>query len=281
VSNDFGGSSPSHSTIFLPQSIDYQLFKMKLLNLINDFGKAKINTLTKYPSILTLHKLGERGRLTNDLTTPFDKEQMYATEKIDGTNVRIICLGNEYLIGSREFILHYSKDVFYDMAQSIVDGIKSLNLDLPKTDTLTVFYGELYGGKTSAHAKQYGVEKVGFRLFDVARFDDLSILTQNLDTISKWRETETTEGIRYGQPFLDKTEFEKFSEIFELVPQIPFQLADFTHLSVLNHLENQIPNTTVALTDTAIGRPEGVIFRNFDRSKIVKIRYEDYQRTLR
>jgi RNA ligase len=254
---------------------------MKLINLINKFGKAKINTLTKYPSILTLHKMGERGRLSADLTTRFDKEQMYATEKIDGTNVRIICLGDEYLIGSREFILHYSKDVFYDMAQSIVDGIKSINIDLPKTESLTVFYGELYGGKTSAHAKQYGVEKVGFRLFDVARFENLDILEQDLDTISKWRETESAEGIRYGQPFLNKTEFEKFKDTFELVPQIPFELTDFTHRSVAENLKKFIPTTNVALTESAQGRPEGVIFRNFDRSKIVKIRYEDYERTLK
>ncbi len=28
----------------------------------------KINSLTKYPSILTYHKLGERGRLTEELS---------------------------------------------------------------------------------------------------------------------------------------------------------------------------------------------------------------------
>lgn len=89
----------------------------KILNMIKDliqeFGKEKINTLTKYPSILTLHKLGEKGRLTNELTTPVEGEIMYATEKIDGTNVRIICYGTEYLIGSREFILHHCGDLYF------------------------------------------------------------------------------------------------------------------------------------------------------------------------
>lgn len=52
--------------------------------LISKYGKEKINTLTKYPSILTLHRIGEKGRLTEELTTPIQGEVLYATEKIDG-----------------------------------------------------------------------------------------------------------------------------------------------------------------------------------------------------
>ena len=75
-----------------------------LKNLVLQHGKQKINSLTKYPSILTLHKLGQKGRLTSEWATDIQGETMFATEKIDGTNVRIICLGNEYLVGSREFL---------------------------------------------------------------------------------------------------------------------------------------------------------------------------------
>ena len=113
--------------------------------LIRQHGKDKINTLTKYPSILTLHKLGERGKLLNELTTPLEGEQLFATEKIDGTNVRIICLGDEYLVGSREFILHYCNDLFYYLTQGIVDGLKQLQVKIPSTSCLTVIYGELFG----------------------------------------------------------------------------------------------------------------------------------------
>ncbi len=254
---------------------------MKLKNLILTFGKAKINTLIKYPSILTLHKMAEKGKLSQELTTDLVGEKMYATEKIDGTNVRLIRLGKELLIGSREFILHYDGEMFFDPAQHIVEGIKNLALNIPETDVLTVFYGEFYGGKTGANAKQYGTDKVDFRLFDVAKFDDLSILEQDLDLISRWRETETPEGMRYGQPFLPKNEFEKYATYFELAPQIAFDLENFTHKNILKQLHTFLPETKVALSELALKRPEGVIFRNENRSKIVKLRFEDYERTLR
>ena len=96
-----------------------------LKELVLKFGKLKINTLTKYPSILTLHQLGEKGKLKSELTTPIENEVLYATEKIDGTNTRIICFGDEYLIGAREFVLHHSDDLYFDNSQGIVEGISN------------------------------------------------------------------------------------------------------------------------------------------------------------
>ena len=61
-----------------------------LKKLVLQYGKQKINSLTKYPSILTLHKLGEKGRLTQELTTDIQGEQLFATEKIDGTNAQLL-----------------------------------------------------------------------------------------------------------------------------------------------------------------------------------------------
>jgi hypothetical protein len=71
-------------------------------DLISKFSKEKINTLTKYPSILTLHKLGKKNILQNELTTPIEGEKMYATEKIDGTSIRLLFYGNERIVGTRD-----------------------------------------------------------------------------------------------------------------------------------------------------------------------------------
>ncbi len=60
---------------------------MMLKGLVEKYGKEKVNILTKYPSILTLHKFGDRGRFTDEITTNVDGETLYASEKIDGTNV--------------------------------------------------------------------------------------------------------------------------------------------------------------------------------------------------
>lgn len=250
-------------------------------DLIKKFGKEKINTLTKYPSILTLHQLGEKGRLRNELTTPILGEKMYATEKIDGTNVRIICYGSEYLIGAREFILHHSQDLYFDNAQGIVDGLKELNIKVQHTEKFTVIYGEFYGGKTTANSKWYGQDKNGFRVFDIAVYDDLSILELSQPEISKWRERETENGIIYGQNFLTRSEMQsKFSD-FELVPLVDFELGDMSHKVVLDNLKKFIPNTNVALSENALKKSEGIVLRNESRTKIVKIRFEDYERTLR
>ncbi len=252
-----------------------------LKTLIQHHGKQKINSLTKYPSILTLHKLGEKGRLTPEFTTDIEREEMFASEKIDGTNVRIICLGDEYLIGSREFILHYCTDLYFDTAQGIVEGIKELSIHPPPSPILTVIYGELFGGKVSSNSKQYGTDRLGFRIFDIAEYPDLSILDQSPEDISRWRERETAEGIIYGQNFLPLDALHAHSDMFEMVPSIPFETGDRSHRTILDNLRQFLPETQVALSGLAQKKPEGVVLRNKDRSKIVKLRFEDYERTLR
>ena len=91
-----------------------------LKQLIKQYGAPALNSLTKYPSIPTLHALGEKGRLTETLNVDFSGDDVYATEKIDGTNARIIMLGDEYIIGSRENLLTHSDDLLFDPAQGIV-----------------------------------------------------------------------------------------------------------------------------------------------------------------
>ncbi len=252
-----------------------------LKELIARFGKEKINTLTKYPSILTLHKLGEKGRLTNELTTPVEDEEMFATEKIDGTNARIVCYGDEYLIGAREFVLHHCHDLYYDTAQGIVDGLKHLNIHIPQTQAFTVVYGEFYGGKTSSNAKWYGQDKNGFRVFDVAVYRNLEILEKPQQEISKWREQETENGIVYGQEFLSRQDIETLFPALNLVPLVEFDAGDFSHRTVLENLKKSLPATNAALSVNALKRSEGIVWRNKGRNKIVKIRFEDYERTLR
>ncbi len=73
---------------------------MSLLNkIIKNHGVEKLNTATKYPSILTYHNLGEKGSLVEShvedkVFESFD--ECYITEKIDGTNARIIFTEDDY-----------------------------------------------------------------------------------------------------------------------------------------------------------------------------------------
>jgi len=251
--------------------------------LIEKYGKDKINALTKYPSILTLHKFGERGRFSNEITTNIDGETLYASEKIDGTNVRIICYGNDFLVGSRNNILHYSNDFYWDESMGIVDQFYKMHMPILKTEKLTIIFGELFGGKITANSKDYGKEAHGYRVFDVAVIDGLDILEAPISEISNWRESPLNSSIndtlRYGQGFVDLDTLKSYN--FELVPQIEFELEGYEHQSVLDALERYISKTNVALTDNAKGGTEGVILRNHDRTKIVKLRFDDYRRTLK
>ncbi len=258
-------------------------------DLISKFGKEKINTLTKYPSILTLHKLGKKNILQNELTTPIDGEKMYATEKIDGTSIRLLFYGNERIVGTRDNLFVYENSDFVNIPKEFFSCVEYVRPFYEKskwnkrfeTDKLTVLFGELYGSNIGQGAKNYGVEKTGFRLFDVAVYNDLSVLDLERDKISKWRERETENGIIYGQNFLKRSEMESQFADFEFVPLVEFDLGDMSHKVVLDNLKKFIPNTNVALSENALRKSEGVVLRNESRSKIVKVRFEDYERTLR
>ncbi len=257
-----------------------------LKDLIFKFGKEKLNTLTKYPSILTLHQLGDKGVLLNEFTTPIQGEKIYATEKVDGTNVRILSFGGEFIFGSREYLLCHNNDLFYDPSQGIVEYLRSINVEslCDTTDKLIVFYGEMYGGKVHANSKNYGTSSVGFRLFDVAIYDDLylHILNKTLPEISRWREKETEQGLVYGQNFISRVELKEcYGDKFDIVPDIEFEVGDMSHETILQNMKKSLPHTRVALTQTALMRAEGLVLRNENRTKIVKIRFEDYEKTIR
>ncbi len=254
-----------------------------LQDLIVKYGKDKINTLTKYPSILTLHQFANKGKFSDQLTTNIEGETLYATEKIDGTNVRLIFWGDEFLIGSRKCILHYSKDLYWDEALGIVNQFYALDIPRLQPKQLTIVYGELFGGKVTAHSKNYGKDKHGFRVFDIAVLDDLSILERPIGEISHWRESSldstVDDTLSYGQNFVNLDALKGFG--YDLVPSLEFPLANLEHQTILDALKRHAAMTQVALSENAVGKTEGVVLRNFDRSKIVKLRFEDYERTLR
>ena len=111
---------------------------LNLDEMIEKYGLEKINSMTKYPSILTYHKIGDKGILQPELTdgTKFD-EEVYVTEKVDGTNTRIIVSGCDYIIGSREDLLYAKGDRIINHSMSIVDTVKSI------ADRVNIFGGQV------------------------------------------------------------------------------------------------------------------------------------------
>ncbi|MDM9583579.1 RNA ligase family protein [Nostoc sp. GT001] len=232
--------------------------------------------MTKYPSIPTYHSLGDKGTLLEE-TVKFDGE-VILTEKIDGTNSRIILLpdGN-FVLGSREELLFAKGDLIGNPALGIVDALKGVADSLPQVqNSITVAYLELYGGKITAASKQYTAQQnVNWRLFDVAVLTNIEILfTKVVQQLAAWRDNG-------GQVFLNEEELSKaaIDYGFELTPRIttipalPVSIQE-TH----EFLKKIIPKTNVALDEGAKGRAEGIVARTISRSAIAKLRFEDYER---
>ena len=247
-----------------------------------DLDLGKLNSATKYPSIPTYHALGERGALLAEHVN-FDGQTLIATEKVDGTNSRIILMPDGcYLIGSREELLYARGDLIHNPALGIVDTLKQTaeriveGVSTP-ADVITVVSLETYGGKTTAAAKQYTSQReFGYRVFDVSRIA-LAHLDASREAIAAWRENG-------GQSFLREQELIELVDSLqlELTPRLEIRKTlPTTIVETHGWLESMIPTTLVALDDSAGGRPEGLVVRTADRSRIAKIRYEDYQRHLK
>jgi len=241
---------------------------------------AKINSMTKYPSILTYHKLGEKGKLLDEVQVEFNSP-VIVTEKIDGVNGRIILFPDGlYIIGSREELLYARGDLIGNPQLGIVDELGPVAQKLATPEVLTVFYFEVYGGNVTKNSKQYTSEKkVGHLLFDVAEIPEFEgLLDLSIEQISSWRNNG-------GQRFLSEEDLR--NTFLEMTPRIGFdhKIAVNVPISMKNtyHWSKQMlaDGTFVKLDPAAQGRPEGVVVRAPDRSRIAKIRFEDYERTFR
>lgn len=244
-----------------------------------------LNSATKYPSIPTYHKFNGENGLLPEIDVNFDDE-VFAFEKIDGTNSRIIKFPNtiiDWFIGSREELLYFSRDLLHIKTMGIVDVLKEIAPSLPfmSENSIVVYYLETYGGKIGKNAKQYSKNgNVGFRLFDIMTIP-ISLLDEmkewSPEQISGWRESG-------NQEFFDLNELSIFMEKIplEIAPQIKNIDPLPTNIKeTYEWLKRTINETSVKLDDSGLGVPEGIVVRNSDRSKIAKIRFQDYKRYLR
>jgi hypothetical protein len=267
---------------------------LKKMN-FDEFDLSKLDTMTKYPSILTYHALGDHKTLLPGFVqdTGFNDDEMYyGTEKVDGTNTRIVLLNDDFMVGSRDRLLYrkgqdinnlknvLAKTVDWDITHTVAEIAKNLSSKNSHDNCLRIAFGETYGNNITQGSRNYVNDKeCAFRLFDLVTEDEETvrkIIDYPIDKIAGWRNHD-------HQHFVDVDELTSFAEANNLnkTPylftikgnEIPKTLND-----VLDWLQ-QFSKTKAGIN--AIGKAEGVVIRSKDRSFIRKLRFEDYEKTLR
>lgn len=255
---------------------------MKDLNL-SSFDVQKLNSMTKYPSILTYHELGDKGMLQESLTEgkSFCGDAII-TEKVDGTNGRIIVYNGDYMIGSREDILYAKGDRVINPTLGIIETLKPLAdklVSMWPTNYLFVVYSEVYGGNVTSASKQYTKSKQwSFRVFDLCGINlekIESLMLMERDKIASWRDNG-------GQHFDNEQNLQSFVDGYKLerVPYLTLMDGRDIPISLKDTYEFlKFFSNSKAVIDSEYGKAEGIVVRTNDRSIIRKIRFEDYERT--
>jgi hypothetical protein len=225
--------------------------------------------------------------LQEELSVTFDEDEVvYLSEKIDGANGRIIFLPDgSYLIGSREDLLYFRGDVLHNPALNIVEALRPIAEHLEqfpdfKLHELTVCYFEIYGAKCSKASKQYTQgNQLGARLFDIQTIRDYqSKLEAEIEEIASWRDSSQGEWMPSWRLF----EWAENRDI-KAVPDIDSCQGSAIPKTIqgAKNLLDDFAFCTQAQIDGEPGKAEGLILRTKDRRKIVKLRHEDYDRTLK
>lgn len=244
-----------------------------------------LNSATKYPSILAYHQPQpeHRGKLEATPCVDFRGREVILTEKVDGTNGRMIILpGGDWFIGSREDLITARGDrvpnqgpVNLAMARALVPAAEQAAAAWDGKDAL-VIWAEVYGAATAAGWQNYSTDKhtVGARIFDVALVDP-HILTQTPAAAAAWRDAG-------GQQFapLDL----KMDLPLERVPQLGVVNGNDIPTDIEGAhawLTSVLTETQVRLDGTGKGQAEGIVIRTAGRDRIAKLRHPDYQKHAR
>lgn len=259
----------------------------------------KFNSMTKYPSILTYHQLGEKGRLLPELQFQLPcGTTIHGTEKVDGTNARLTMIleteGYDFLIGSREEWFTAMGDRIYNNNLGIVDAIQ-YGLDAEeKVETLCTYmesgitglpmgvytiHGEVYGGNINSYKQYTKTKTMGFRVFDISYISIgfcEELIERPIEAVAHWRDNG-------GQKFLDAETRAKICDImgFETVPYLFTINSEDLPTTREETYEFLMKYKETKAGIDASGDAEGVVVRADDRNQfIAKIREEDYRRTL-
>lgn len=250
-------------------------------------GFAKLNSITKYPSIPVYHEMGDRGRLT-EKRVDMGEGPWTVTEKVDGTNARIILTPKGWVIGSREELLCAQGDLVGNPALGIVQALRDyadkLDDEFTFPDRIRVFYQEVYGGRTSQAARCYTADKdvFGAMVFDVAELFEgkvQSLAAMDRSSISLLRDRDR-DRFRVMEAEVGTREWMSLPLGLNSIHPVQVDRLPGDFDDTWNWMLEQV-RAIGAVDSFAIKKDqiEGFVVRSADGSRISKLRFQDYRRT--
>ena len=264
---------------------------------IEKYGLDKMNSLSKFPSILPFHKIGKRGGVTEELN-PIDQiflhqeklGKLFITEKIDGIASRAIVYKNDYLLADKNNFVYAKGDRIYQSI--IIDQMKETVEEFikrnPDPEKVHVIYGITYGYKIGNGTDLYiynDSKKRDFRIFDIYSmgvFEFNNILGQSTKSIIDWRESNKQEFWNYTDlmDFCDGSNV-KIVPVLEtdiFLKDIPDKVDyAFTWLKKFKASKAILDgDINVNNQGSKYGQSKGIVIRNNDRSFIRQLLFEEY-----
>lgn len=250
------------------------------------FDIRRLDSLTKYPSITTWHDF-DAGGAPSEIESDME---LFITEKVDGTNGRIVRLGGQWWIGSRDKLLARNDNGLFPgpsnpIEHAIVNTLRPIAERTIGLDHVTAWYFEVFGDGIGAASKEYarrGSGQVSCRLFDHA-------VIKNSDEVMSWRQEQIAGWRQRGGQTFDSVEnlSTQLSGLVGLVPYLSSSpvLARNLPKTIFDgrpFIERWVGKTSrVKLDVDGLGRTEGVVVRTADRKRIFKLRLEDYDKAMR
>jgi len=213
----------------------------------------------KYHKILSLFKrnmAGDKKFIIGEWTTPELKylkdNQWIFTEKIDGTNIRIMYDGKETIFAGRS----ENTQLPYNLIQKLDEHFKTMEQRAKLTEifgedeeeTSVVLYGEGYGAKIQKGGGNYIPDGVDFVLFDVW-INGIWLKREDVNDIAKKLGIKSVPVI--GRGTLDEA-IEKTKKGFKS------QWGDFT-------------------AEGIVARPETELLTRMGERIITKVKYKDFK----
>ena len=189
--------------------------------------------------------------------------------------------------GLEVFHLRFSNTLF--KKRFVTAGLQGRELvqvayDPDCMDSVWLYENGTYTAFDLVHKCYTSKKAHGFRVFDIARVttDEADkLLAMERENIDSWRDGG-------GQHFLTNDERREFLFVTgDITPEVPYidtaipDAIPRDDLKVTLAWMEQYRRSQAGIDGTGEGNAEGIVIRTKDRSYIRKLRFEDYERTLR